>query len=253
MKTLSKMRNFQILTTNTFAFVFIIMIGCGSNEQDSEMLMLQFEAKVNGEPLVLGTKQYTNPNGDGTFSIEDFKLYISNIVLYDSLNNRFDEKNSYHLLRFNPQSNVFQFTVDSIALQRINKVSLAIGVDSVRNHNIDNSGDLDPNSQMAWNWSTGYKFLLLEGNYYKPGKDKPIPLVFHVGFMENYKWLDFKLGQSIDLKKDSVMSFVIEINELFKTPNTIYFDSLSSVTFNKQNALKLGNNYVDMITLNVTQ
>ena len=72
-------------------------------------------------------------------------------------------------------------------------ISFGIGVDAAANTSIQSRGDLDPNSQMAWNWKVGYKFVLFEGGMKLNADGVQKPLVYHVGFNENMRRLKFDL------------------------------------------------------------
>ena len=54
--------------------LFSLFIGCASKHN----VTLTFDVYVGAEPLEFG-KSYHSPNGDGTYSINDFKLYVSNV------------------------------------------------------------------------------------------------------------------------------------------------------------------------------
>jgi hypothetical protein len=212
-------------------------------------VVLSFRANVDGNPLVLGSGRYQNPNGTGEFTVENFKLYVSNIVLVNSQTEKTHrEKNSYHLLRFDSPEGVYNVSIDSVALTDFDSLYFSIGVDSAKNTSIDNIGDLDPNSQMAWNWNVGYKFVVMEGNYYKGGNDRPTPLVFHIGFSENYRPLSFKISP-VEINSNEQINFDVDISAMFGTPNQINFDTLSSVTFNRSKASMVAGNFTKMIRL----
>jgi hypothetical protein len=212
-------------------------------------VVLSFRANVDGSPLVLGSRRYQNPNGTGEFTIENFKLYISNIVLVNSqTENAHREENSYHLLRFDSSEGVYNVSIDSVELTDFDSLYFSIGVDSAKNKSIDNIGDLDPNSQMAWNWNVGYKFVVMEGNYYKQRDGKPTPLVFHIGFSENYRQLTFKIDP-LYASSNKPIDFDVNISAMFGMPNQINFDTLSSVTFNRSKAQFVAGNFTNMLHL----
>ena len=90
---------------------------------------------------------------------------------------------------------------------------------------------------MAWNWTSGYKFLLFEGLYSPESSDNVIPIIFHIGFSENQKELEF------DITSKDEIQFNIEITELFKNPNHIDFNKLPKVLFNKEHSALIASNY----------
>jgi len=114
---------------------------------------------------------------------------------------------------------------------------LSIGIDEGVNLSSNIAGDLQPTNQMAWNWTSGYKFLLLEGRYTPETSNRMIPLVYHIGFSENRKDLEFEIPPSNEIR------FAVEINELFKDPSPIDFHSYPEILFNEEQAAMVAENY----------
>jgi len=231
------MKNMQIHSTiKNINFIIILILLCSCTSKKN--VNINFNTYVNGEELEYG-KKYASPNGDGTFAIYDFKLYISNLQFISNENpeNNYIEKDSYHLLKFQTK-NSYSLILNNISLEPYDKIRISIGIDEEANRSIKNPGDLDPTNQMAWNWTSGYKFLLFEGLYSPESSENEIPIVFHIGFSENKKDLEFDL-----ISKDEIQ-FVIEINELFKNPNNINFNELPRVLFNKEHSALIASNYL---------
>ncbi len=218
-----------------FIIVIIFLSSCTSEKNVS----INFDVYVNGEELEYG-KNYASPNEDGTFTITDFKLYISNLQFISNKNpeTNFLEKDSYHLLKFH-SSNSYSFSLENISLESYDKIRISVGIDEEANLSIKNPGDLDPTNQMAWNWTSGYKFLLVEGLYSPENSENEIPIVFHIGFSENTKDLEF------DISNKDKIQFIIEINELFKNPNNVDFNKLPKVLFNKEHSALIASNYAE--------
>lgn len=247
MKNLSQKKNFLTLTNSALILFALLLQNCDTPKMKSATFI--FSATIGTEPLVIGSKRYRTPNNEGEFAIENFKLYVSNIMFIDSSRNKFHkEKNSYHLVRFDAQKNTFEFTINSIPIDTFDEIKFSIGIDSVKNKSIDHIGDLDPNGQMAWNWNVGYKFLVLEGNYFTNEGSIVKPLVFHIGFSENYQPLSYDVAKSNLLRSDTI-HFNIDIESMFTSPNIINFDSLSSITFNRKKAKLVAANFKEMIRL----
>ena len=83
------MRNFLTLIASSYC-VSMLALGTACTgdgaEGPSASITLRFAAQVDGQPLRLGAHRYTSPTGSGEFAIEDFKLYVSNVVLRNSEN-----------------------------------------------------------------------------------------------------------------------------------------------------------------------
>ena len=210
-------------------------MGCSSEN----VVTLTFDVYVGGEPLEFG-KSYPSPNGDGTYSIHDFKLYVCNVKLISSngSDENYIEKDSYHLLKFQ-ETNRFSFALNNVPNESYHKIRISIGVDEEGNFSKGYPGDLDPTNQMAWNWTQGYKFLLLEGLYTPESSDQQVPLIFHIGFSENMKDLQFELASSNNFQ------FAIEINELFKNPEVIDFHTYPRILFNPAHSSMISQNYAN--------
>jgi len=232
------MKNIQIhspIKTLVAIAAMALFIGCAS-EKD---VTITFEVFVGGEPLEFG-RNYPSPNGDGSYSINDFKLYVSNVKLVSSDRSDQDyiEPDSYHLLKFEDH-NKYSFVLDSVPTASYDKVQISIGVDEKGNFSKGYPGDLDPTNQMAWNWTQGYKFLLFEGMYAPDTSDQMIPLVFHIGFTENKKDLQFEIASSDKIQ------FSLEIDELFKNPVPIDFHVFPRILFNPDHSAMISQNYAD--------
>ena len=232
------MKNMQIRTLIkyiNFLIVSVFLSSCTSEKN----VTINFNTYVNGEELEYG-KKYASPNGDGTFTINDFKLYVSNLQFVSSTNpeENYIEKDSYHLLKFQA-NNSYSITLNNISLEPYDKIKISIGIDEESNLSTKPIGDLNPTNQMAWNWTSGYKFLLFEGLYSPENSENEIPIVFHIGFSENKKDLEFDFSSKDEIK------FIIEINELFKNPNYVDFNELPKVLFNKEHSALIASNYVN--------
>ena len=133
-------------------------------------------------------------------------------------------------------------------------LEIGLGIDPQQNHEITTPGDLDPNSQMAWNWLTGYKFLLLEGTYFPTDGSTSIPLVYHIGFSENYQTVRFSLADPIfdNATSSTRLAFTVQIDQLFQTPHEIDMAYLPSIKFEKESAAKMAENFGNLLRLEST-
>lgn len=121
-------------------------------------------------------------------------------------------------------------------------MELSIRVDQEHNHTIDHQGDLDPSTDMVWDWDTGYKFLLLVGMY--TGDTESGGLVHHVGRDVNYRTIPLDLPQPLELKngKNAAIKTKTDLSELLQNPHLIDFDELNS-TGHGPTPSKLTDNY----------
>ena len=112
--------------------------------------------------MALNELRYSNPGGEGSFRVRDFQFFVSNIrLMSDSA--EFVEPESYHLVRFDGDDGTFVITIENVPRHDFRQIEFGIGVDPAANGSLESVGELDPNGRMAWNWETGYKFVLIEG------------------------------------------------------------------------------------------
>ncbi|MDF9798967.1 hypothetical protein OKW21_004230 [Catalinimonas alkaloidigena] len=214
---------------------FLLLLGLSSCQEESTddmvqgaTLTLNLTHLVNGEVLMLNTQTYANAVGE-SFVIQDFKYYLSNVKLRNSSTGAFYlEPYSYHLVR--PEDGeAFRIEIDGVPAGEYNEVEFAIGVDNAANTSTDKVGALDPSNEMAWDWNTGYKFLLLEGQFGASEEGMHDAYVYHIGGDPNYRVLKFNLKQlslpTLSLENNGMQSLAIEadVAAMFAEPNPVSF------------------------------
>lgn len=246
-------KKFHILMKKHLLFLTLLALsfwGCTSNDEDAPTeatgkLVVEVAHTANGQPLLLDGTLYENSLGQ-RFSVEEFKFYLSNLKLRNTENNTlFQEQNSYHLVNAARDGSAYALELE-VPVGTYHDLEMAIGVDNGANTSLDNLGDLSPSNNMAWDWNTGYKFVLLEGRYPQPdGTDKGV--VFHIGTDQNYyiyKLRQSSLQQPLTFRKGETVRVRLnaEITQLFAQPHTIDFDEVNEAMFGP-NADKVGENY----------
>jgi len=209
-------------------------------------MTLQFNPVIGSQPLELNELRYKNPGGEGVFKIRDFQFFISNIR-FTTAEGEYVEPDSYHLARFDNSLGAYAVRLKEVPRQAYQNIQFGIGVDEAANNSIDPIGDLDPNSRMAWSWDVGYKFVLMEGGL--SHGDVFVPLVYHVGFSENYKTLKFDVSQSVIDGSDVSFNFQVDVMTMFNGVEPIDMATTSNVKFDRTDARMLANNYAEMISL----
>jgi hypothetical protein len=218
-------------------------LGCRSVELTR--LTLRFHPFVGSEPLVLDQARYANPGGEGLFRVRDFQFFLSNIrLLADGA--EFVEPESYHLARFDGDGGSYVLVIESVPRQDYRRIEFAIGVDPAANGSIVSVGDLDPNGRMAWSWDVGYKFVLFEGALVLD--DTQYPLVYHVGFDENYARLSFDLEGPLFDRADATLDFRADLLRMFEGVHTVDMAALPNVKFDPGDARLLAENYSGMLS-----
>ncbi len=211
---------------------------------------LRFTAVVGDKALVFNEPLYANPGGKGVFSVRDFLMYLSNIQLVGA-GGTYSVPDSYHLARFDNASNKYEILIEAVPRDTYSRVILSIGLDPTANESINASiapaGDLDPNGRMAWSWEVGYKFVLFEGSLLVDGELRP--LVYHVGFSENRRTLQFDLPEPARVWSPDGLAFRVDLMTLFTGNQAVDMQALSNVKFDRVDAGLLANNYASMISL----
>jgi len=208
-------------------------------------LTLRFHPLVGAEPLVPNELRYANPGGEGSFGIRDFQFFLSNIRLAGDTS-VYIEPDSYHRVRFDAAQATYVVTLHDVPRGDYNHIEFGIGVDPAANHSIESRGDLDPNSRMAWTWEVGYKFVLIEGDFVLDGVRKP--LVYHVGFDENYKRISSEFDSELLDARDPNLNFRVDLLKMFTGHATVDMAVLSNVIFDRSDAALLARNYAEMIS-----
>lgn len=208
-------------------------------------LILTFHPVVGNQALVLNEVRYDNPAGEGRFKIRSFQFFISNIRLTGDTG-EYVVPESYHLVRFDSANGQYVITLNKVPRQRYLEIEMGIGVDAPANGTITVSGDLDPNSRMAWSWDVGYKFVLFEGGLVLG--DTQYPLVYHVGFDENYKIISTPLAADLFKENITRLDFQVDILRLFDGANRVDMSQLSNVKFDRKDAKQFADNFPFILT-----
>lgn len=205
----------------------LIFSSCQDDEIPAMMAMdISIEHVLDGQPLELNGKSFTLPSGED-FTPKKFKYYISNVELRNtSTGEKYVEPDSYHLISENDNMSI---DLGMIASSDYDQLVFSIGVDEVANGKTDQTGDLDPNSDMAWNWNTGYKFLVLEGEFTNKNTSERQGLVMHIGTNANYKTITQTLS-GVRAGKSTSLTLISNLNELFLDPNSLELSELESTT-----------------------
>lgn len=237
-------------------FLFLVLFSsCKETEvpkdDETEKVTLEVQFFVKDKPLKL-LQEYQNDLNQN-YLLESFKFYLSNFEFESaSTNEVFKVKDSYLLFSADREINIFEKEI-LIKKGEYSKLNFSIGVDSIKNTSLDNSGDLDISNSMAWDWNTGYKFVVMEGKYYANPSDltSSIPLVFHIGLNPSYQKVSLNFENlndkgifSTDNKK---IVLKVDLNDFFSSPNQIDFNEINNIM--GKSAILTENYQIDFITL----
>ena len=226
-----------------YFLLFITLISCGNDEDakpDRADITLRFEHVVGNLPLNFSSEFSTNTGQK--FLIEDFRYYISNLSFEDTrTGSKYEIPNSYHLIRDNG-TGIAELTLQNVPLASYDKFNFSWGIDAEKNTSLDQTGDLDPTNEMAWNWNTGYKFLLLEGRLIPSNQG----LVYHIGSDHNYKNLSFVIPEDAKIDSRAQSTMVVKV-DLLKA-----FEGAASIDIATNNSV-MGGGLADNIANNMAQ
>jgi hypothetical protein len=254
------MKQFKYIFIALAICLLFVRSGCDKHPKEypyplpTGTLKLELESDINGSKIILNSVKYLNEHLD-TFKVSRLKYYVSNIRLKRADGTYYNIPESYYLIDVS-MSNDTTINIPNIPVGSYIQAEISIGVDVERNHTGAQTGALDPTvaGDMFWLWSTGYRFVLLEGNYKTAASGGFAGLVFHVSDDVNYKSTSFNAGTAnwtdINIRdgKSTRMHVKANFEEMFKTPTTINFDVTNNVS-GPPDANTIANNYEDMLGL----
>ena len=198
-----------------------------------------------------GATNYVNASGE-TFSVTNFRYYISNVKMIKEDGTKYEVPNSYFLIDAN-DTNSLKVNLANIPGGKYTGVEYLIGVDSARNVAGAQTGALDPVNGMFWSWTQGYIFLKLEGNSTVANNNF---FEFHIGgftgsnsALRNVS-IDFSPSVLIvdGGKREAEIHLLVDVLELFKNPTNWTIAGHSAVTMPGVNASTVASNYADMFS-----
>ena len=246
------MRNYLFIT------LLVIAAACHNKATNNPqpvggVLNIKITNRMNGQNLTFN-KKYTTALGD-TITVNDYKYYISNIQLLSNSGN-YIVPLSYYLI--NTSKSIDTITINNIPANSYSQINFSIGIDSAVNSSSQiqtNPVALDPtvNAEMNWGWGPGlgYKFLLIQGNFYNTTATPPIytPFSYHIADNNNYKKLNFSSTTpnwsaiSIQNGKTTELNVNFNLDSLFIGIN---LDSTNIVTSPQAAGVTIANNYSKM-------
>jgi hypothetical protein len=229
--------------------IAVLVAAMSFKAEPGTSLTMHFENYVGTDLLKLDSGTYKNELGQ-PYTVSKFKYYIGNIHLKNKNGKEYISSEYFLINEEEPASK--QISLSNVPDGEYTSISLILGVDSLHNCSGAQEGALDPVNAMFWAWNTGYIFLKMEGK--SPLSKSPGDLLeFHIG---GYKTpnncmrtitLNLK-SMNISVGKTASINIRTDLSELFKTPTSIDFSKLSSVT-DFHNATTIADNYKDMFSI----
>ncbi|MBB6458928.1 MbnP family protein [Flammeovirga kamogawensis] len=201
------------LLTLLFTIALTSLFSCDTYKENFDVdgtgsITIKFNFLHDRAPLEYN-RQYINALGQN-YTLSDFRMYISNLTLRDTSGTNFYKvEDSYHLLEIIEESDT-SIVITGLPNKSYSELQFSVGVDNAANYNTDQVGDLDPANGMAWNWDTGYKFMLVEGLHLVDSISTK-GLVYHIGGDANYRVVKFS-EQEINLANTPTMYIELDVN-----------------------------------------
>lgn len=236
----------KLLDCLIFGSLLFGFADCGKEDESSSVtLLLRLEHFAGNKPMIANQLSFSDSAGQ-IFSVEKLDYYLSNIKLRNRETGDFYfEVNSYHLVRAMNNPKNWEIILRNVPKKKFSEIEISIGVDNGANHSTDKIGDLDPTNFMVWDWTTGYKFLSIQGKY-KVASDSG-NYVFHVGEDHNFKTMNYKfkdiLSTNYDIVKDGQIILYADVSAIFQSPNPIQLTTFNSGMAASEISDKIAKNY----------
>lgn len=239
---------FKMMKIQQFALFGLLWLAADCKPEDTSPsfvnYLLRITHKAVGNPLVSNTL-FTDTSGQ-KFSVTRLNYYISNVKLRNQTTGEvYFEADSYHLVNALKNPANTEILLKGIPRTQFTQLEFSIGVDNAANHSTDKRGDLDPAKGMAWDWTTGYKFLEMEGQYETASQSGGY--LFHVGEDESYRTLRFNfadvLAGPLNVEKDGQILLDAEIASVFRQPNPVDLGAFNNVMSVSSGATRIADNY----------
>ena len=187
--------------------ILILMLLVASYSFSQNNLFLSFEPKVGGQDLLLNTNVQ---DLNGTFmKIEDFNYYVSNIhVIYDG-GQDLDLSDTILLVK----ADNYTFKMGVLEVPNIEEIKFSIGVPQAINHQDISQYPEDhflswQSPSMHWGWTSGYKFLLIDGFGDNTSDSNPNNLFqLHCLGDPNFKNVSIPMGATYSVDQTDIIVF----------------------------------------------
>jgi hypothetical protein len=192
----------------------------------------------------------TQVGGESNITLRQCDLYISNIRFVRSDGTFWAEPNSYHLVRM-PARGAAEpsFRIATVPAERYAFIEYSFGVDSNSNRSIAQRGDLDPINGMAWDWNTGYRYLVMEGTYKLPPATADSNLVWHIGTAANYRTRRYQVEGKLLSDVNTGGRFTINMESIFQSRHMLPPAQSQNIMFEQTATAKAADNLMEAISL----
>jgi hypothetical protein len=217
---------------------------------ETAKLQMRFTPTMDGQPLMLNTKEYTNAAGE-TFNVTTHKYFVSNFALLKegSSTPTILEPTYFLVDAAEPRT----LSIARIPEGTYTKISFMIGVDSLRNVSGLQEGDLDPAGRakgMYWDWNAGYIQAKMEGR--SPQSNLvDSSLFFHIGgFSGQYNplrmvTLELPAAMVVAPNKAPLLQIQSDLGSWFAGPPAIRFQDKGQIMAPGKESVSIANSYAN--------
>jgi hypothetical protein len=225
----------------------MILLLLMSNNINAQVLHIHFQDKV-GDKILQADSNYQNTFGE-TFTVRNFKYYISNIILYNDTKTQ-SYPDGYFLV--DDTDSASQQIKLNTSLKNITAIKFLLGVDSLKNVSGIQTGSLDPAKGMFWTWNTGYVMAKLEGN--SPSANMPQhAFSYHVGgYKQNEnaaREIMLQLPQTLDCTNHCTISINADVLKWFNGEHEIKILNTPFCHEPGKLATMIADNYANMFSI----
>ena len=235
--------------------MLVVLLGACRKKPDTKNttnegnIQIAIENVAGPKPIKINDEWYVTRNGD-SIKVLIFNYFISNITLVGN-NSYYTEEESYHLIN-SAENDSKIFSLKSIPNGTYKKMSFLIGVDSTRNVSGVQTGALDVNSGMFWDWKTGYIMAKLEA--LSPQSPNDNMVIYHLsgytGPYSSLRTVELDLPKPITINNNtSSIKMHADILEWFTTPTNIKIEDLYFSMSPDKNSATIADNYVNMFSI----
>lgn len=236
----------------------LLTVSCGKRPalRRPSPLSVRFVHHLDGAPVVLNTKHYTNEAGN-KYIINEVKYFISELHLYkrDGTKVVIRHNKGTHYVDMDYPHSLFWTIADNLPEGYYTSIGFTFGLNAAENYS--NRFVNPPESNMAWPQvlGGGYHFMMINGKFLQ--KDSTYsPLNIHlgkgqiyrgsthsvdsiIGFVDNH--FSVTLNKSFEVQQGRVtnFTFVMNIENWFKNPFIYHFDHWGNNTMQDQPAMHM--------------
>jgi len=232
-----------------FTLVISILLGSSCNKNENGTVEFIFTHTVDGNSVQFNKLIYTN-TAKNQYQINEIKYFISKITLYDANGKSVEitQDEGIHYVDCN-LPNTLRWKIDDIPQGKYISISFIFGLN--KEDNISNRFVNPPESNFSWpnHLGGGYHYMQINGKFLnKEGNIQNINIHTGTGqiynannevveFVHNFALLHYFIDYSI--KSKTSITFNMEIQRWFDTPNLYNFDDFGTGIMQNQEAQKL--------------